>query len=163
MTDLKTALKYLLDNGYITVVNGNVFITSKLNAEIAKDLTERIEVKQASILTSRDIWDKFMTDACVPHKATATDGKQYTIRQFSPQSLQKLIQAIKQVDSYQILTEATKLYYKSNGYKLTFKNYLEREVWRGEYETLQEALKNPNKRKMEDLLSQGSGKNKFED
>lgn len=161
MTDLKSALKYLLNNGYITVINGSVFITSKLNSEIAKDLIKKTEALVTEVVTNKDIWDKFMIDAAIPHKATATDGKQYTIRQFSLQSLQKLISAIKQVDSYQILTEATKLYYRSNAYKLTFKNYLDREVWKNEYERLQEALKNPQN--LDSLLSQGSGKNKFED
>lgn len=161
MTDFRTSVKYLLDNGYITVANGSVFITSKFNREVAKDLTERVDLEETEqLVTNKDVWDKFMKDANVPHKATATDGKQYTIRQFSPQTLKKLISIIKEVDSYSLLAEATKLYYRSNAYKLTFKNYLEREVWKNEYERLQKASENP--KDLERLHTQGSGKNKFE-
>jgi len=161
--NLQQALDFLLDNGYLAIVKRKVVVTNKMTREISQIPLKELEGKQQemAIAPNKDIWDKFMKDADVPHKVIATDGKAYTVKQFSPQILQKLISIIQQVKDYHILTESTKLYYRSNAYKLTFKNYLEREVWKNEYEKYEEALKSPSQ--LNRLLSAGSGKNRFED
>lgn len=162
MITFRSAVDYLQSNGYLTIVNGQVFITSKFQREVSTVPTEKLVMKEKEVvLTKKDIWDKFMRDADIPHKATASDGRSYTIRQFSPAIQDTLIKVIKEVDSYEILTQATKLYYRSNSFKLTFKNYLEREVWRGEYDRLDRAAKDP--RTLQAHLDLGSGKSKFED
>lgn len=167
MSTLKECLEYMFSNGYLLItIGGEVTITNKLKRELVKIPLKTndfsLEGKTATqIATKGEVWEKFMNDAEVPHKVIATDGKSYTVKQWSAQIQQKLISIIQKVKDYTILTESTKLYYKSNTYKLTFKNYLEREVWKNEYEKYEQALKNPQQ--LDNLLSTGSGKNKFED
>lgn len=163
MLDFSKAVNYLLENGYLAMINGEITFTGKFKREFnpvpAKKL-EEIFPDTNTAGTREEIWRKFIKDAEIPHKATATNGKQYTIRQYSPGIANKLMQIIKEVDDYNVLVESTKLYYKSNSYKKILSNYIDQQIWRDEYERYEQAKKDG---KLQTILAAGSGGNRFED
>ncbi len=163
MTTFSQAVDYLLNNGYLAYINGEITITGKFNREFRPIPVERAEQlfpENPTIVSREAIWKKFIEDAEIPHKVTATDGKLYTIRQYSPAIANKLVQIIRSVPDYKILIESTKLYYRSNAYKLTLSNYIDRRVWSEEYDRYAKAKADG---KLDNILSAGSGGNRFED
>lgn len=162
--DFASAVEFLLENGYLAYLSDKVVITNKFTREfnpLPRPRAEQLFPDKPEVVSREDIWNKFMADAEVPHRATFSgDGKQYTIRQFSLKAANNLIKVIKSVPDYKVLVEATKAYYKSNSYKLTFTNYLERRVWKQQYDQYEKALKEG---KLREMLARGSGSNKFED
>ncbi len=163
MMTFSQAVDYLLINGYLAYINDEITITGKFKREfrpIGIARAEQLFPNQPTLISREAIWKKFMEDAGIPHKVTATDGKQYTIRQYSPGIANKLIQIIKSVPDYNILAESTKNYYASNAYKLTFSNYIDRLVWHEEYERYAKAKASGT---LGTILSAGSGGNRFED
>lgn len=162
MITFSSAVDYLLDNGYLAVINGEVTITGKFKREfnpVPKTKVEQIFKDNPEVVSREAIWKKFIEDAKIPYQVTATDGKKYTIRQFSAGIADKLIKIIKEVD-YGILTRSTEVYYTQNGYKKTLKNYLIEEVWREAYE---DYARREKEGKLTTILAAGSGGNRFED
>lgn len=157
------AVDYLLENGYLAVINHKITITGKFNREfnpVPRERINQIFPEAPEVISREAIWKKFIEDAKIPYKVTATDGKQYTIRQYSPGICDKLIKIIKQVDNYKILTESTRLYYESNTYKFVLSNYIDRRVWEDEYNRYKAAVDTGT---LAILKAAGSGGNKFED
>lgn len=157
MVDLKIAIDYLLEAGYLTIVEDKLTITNKLHREFKPIPRERIELifpDQPTLVSRQAIWDKFMKDAFVPHQAEGSEGKKYTIRQYSPGLVDELIKIIKSTD-YRILIESTKRYYTTSAFKLTFKNYLQKNVWKDEYKKYEEGLRTNS-------LAYGQGGNAWE-
>lgn len=150
MIDLKQAIDYMLSNGYVAFVNGELVITNKLKREF---------VANADLLTKKEVWDKFIQDADIPHRVSGSDGKFYTIRQYSPKVGNLLLAAIKACD-YDVLVESTKRYYKSTGYKLVLSNYFERRVWVEEYNRYMKEKKDGT---LTRYIQSSSGGNPFED
>lgn len=162
MITFSSAVDYLLDNGYLAVINGEVTITGKFKREfnpVPKTKVEQIFKDNPEVVSREAIWKKFIEDAKVPYQVTATDGKKYTVRQFSAGIADRLISIIKKVD-YEILCKSTEQYYNQNGYKKTIKNYFEEGVWQGAYEEYEKARKEG---KLTTILAAGSGGNRFED
>lgn len=157
MIDLKQAIDYLLEHDYLTVVGDKLTITNKLHKEFKPIPRDRVEVifpDQPALISRQAIWEKFIKDAQIPHQAEGSEGKKYTLRQYSPGIVDDLIKIIKQVD-YRILTESVKRYYNTATFKLTFKNYLQRNVWKEEYKRYEEGLKTNS-------LAYGQGGNPWE-
>ena len=157
MIDLTSAINFLLDNEYLTVVNGKLVITNKLHRETKLKVRERVEVlfpDQPTLITREAIWNKFITDACIPYQAEGSSGRKYTIRQYSSGLADELIKIIKSVD-YKILVESTKRYYNTATYKLILSNYIRKNVWKEEYKRYEEGLKSNS-------LAYGQGGNAWE-
>jgi hypothetical protein len=163
MLDFSKAVNYLLENGYLAMINGEITITGKFKREfnpVPLEKLEKIFPDTTKAGTREEVWRKFIADAEIPYKATATNGKQYTIRQYSPGIANKLMQIIKEVGDYNVLVESTKLYYKTNGYKKILSNYIDQKIWKDEYERY---LKAKEEGKLQTILAAGSGGNRFED
>lgn len=163
MIDFAKAVDFLLQNGYLAHINGEITITGKFKREFRPVPRERIEqiFQDSPTVVSREaIWAKFIKDADIPYKGYSTDGKTYTIRQYSPGIADKLIQIIKTVPSYELLVESTKAYYKSNTFKKILSNYIDQKIWKDEYERYEQAKKEG---KLNNFLAPSSGGNKFED
>lgn len=163
MTNFSEAVDYLLDNGYLAMINGEIVITGKFKREfnpVPKDKIEQIFPGSPHTISREAIWKKFIEDAKIPHKATGSNGKQYTIRQFSPSIADKLIRIIKSVDDYSALVESTKLYYQANSFKLIFSNYIDKGVMLDEYTRYKKAQ---SEGKLSAIITAGTGGNRFED
>lgn len=164
MITFATAVDYLLENDYLAVTtDGKIVITNKFTREfrpVPKSRLEEVIPNSPQVISREQIFRKFVEDADIPYKASGTDGRQYTIRQYSPGIADKLIRIIKSVDSYNILVESTKLYYKSNSFKKIFSNYIDQNIWRDEYERYE---KNVKAGTIDHNIATSSGGNRFED
>jgi hypothetical protein len=164
MITFSKAVDYLLENDYLAVINGEKVITNKFLREfkpIPKERLEQLFADSPDVISREAIFKKFCEDAEIPYKGTFTDsGKQYTIRQYSPGIADRLIKIIKSVPNYKILVEATKLYYKSNGFKLILSNYIDKQVWKDEYERYEKAVQS---NQVSRLNAASSGGNPWED
>jgi hypothetical protein len=158
--DFAKAVDFLLGNGYLAVIDGKVTITGRFEREFRPTTQSRLQELFPGTISREEIFKKFIDDAKIPHKALGTDGKFYTIRQYSPGIADRLIQIIKSVQNYEILVESTKLYYTSNSFKKTFSNYIDQKIWKDEYERYEQD-KAAGRTNMVTVVS--SGGNKFED
>ena len=140
---LKDVVQWLLSESYAVIVQGQLVITQKCQSEITSLIAPPIEQVLPTVAPKkvtrppvdvRAIWDKFMEDADIPHRVTAHNGGQYTVKQYSRPAAARLAQIVndKTID-YKILVESTKNYYKTVTFKQTIGNYIEQEVWRYEY------------------------------
>jgi hypothetical protein len=141
--EIKKVVKWLLDNNYAVLVDGEIILTRKLADELSGIQVSEGKPKIGRIVVNTDekkeLWNKFILDCEVPHRVTSPDGKIYTIRQYNKQAVDKLISILKDPTiNYQRFVESTKNYYKTVTYKNTLSNYLIREIWRGEYDYLPE-------------------------
>jgi hypothetical protein len=162
MITFAKAIDFLLGNDYLAVVNGEIVITNKLKREFKPIPKEKIDVifpDCPTIVSREQIWKKFIADAEIPHKGIATNGKAYTIRQYSPGIADQLIRIIKAVN-YQSLVKSTALYYKSNSYKVILSNYIDKEIWKEEYERYEKAKASGQ---IDSVMASSSGGNRFED
>lgn len=167
----KDALGYLLDNGYLVLVENQVVVTRKLTDSL--NLPKSVEVEQVAqqtqtaVMTApaktvvkptkkglKEIWDQFIVDAEIPWRVTNPRGEKYTVRQYGPTAATRLKEIIEEEGiDYQILVESTKYYYKNTTYKSTLFNYFIKELWREEYTEFGK----------KDHLKEGDWGNKFED
>jgi len=149
--DLRTALGYLLDNGYLVLLEDQVVITRKLTDSLhlpEKRQEDRVEVAIEAPHTTvkvvkatktinkslKEIWDQFIIDADVPWRVTTPLGEKYTVRQYGPSAAQKLQQIINTEGiDYNILVQSTKFYYQNTTYKAILSNYLLKDLWLEEY------------------------------
>lgn len=162
MITFAQAVDFLIDNDYLAVIDGKVVVTNKLTREfkpIPKSRIEQIFPNNPSIISRETIFKKFIEDAEIPYKAQSSDGKLYTIRQYSAGIADRLIQIIKNVD-YQTLVQSTKLYYKSNTFKVILSNYIDKKIWKDEYERYEKAKTSGQ---IDSVIATGSGGNRFED
>lgn len=147
--NLRDVLRWLLEEKLIVIV-GNQIVFTKKAAEDLKTLgfdtkiVENIALNTATPVQSvepihvgdkKQIWNQFIYDADIPHRVQAPDGGVYTVRQYSPGCADKLMRIIRdpKID-YSRLVESTKQYYKSVTYKALLGNYIDKEIWRSEYE-----------------------------
>lgn len=172
---LKDAMSYLLENGYLLVIENQVVVTRKLTDSLnLKQTTIPSVVTEASgtmiapapvkkttkkVVTHtekrlKEIWDKFVLDADIPWRVSTPSGDTYTVRQFGPTAAKKLAEIIdtENVD-YDILTKSTRNYYQNTTYKSTLFNYFLKDIWKEEYS---EFLKSGPSRERD-------GGNQFED
>lgn len=142
---LKDVVQWLLSESYVVTVNGELVFTKKCLDDLGTPSVTKVEDSEAPKqlqarpkVDLKDIWNKFITDAEVPHRVRASDGGIYTVRQFSKGVAARLVAIINKVD-YKILVESTKNYYRTVSYKQLLSNYIEKDLWKYEYD---EWLKN---------------------
>lgn len=88
------------------------------------------------------IWNQFVERAAVPHRVKASDGGIYTVRQYSPLAVNKLIQIVKTPGvEYDRLIASTKQYYATVSYKVLLSNYLLKDIWKDEYDNYKPGVK----------------------
>lgn len=141
--DLKAAVNFLLANDYLTVVENKLVITNKLHRETKLAPKDRVDVlfpDEPGIITREAIWAKFIKDADIPYQVEGSEGRKYTVRQYSDGIVDDLVKIIKSCD-YNILVGSVKRYYNSNTYKLLLSNYIRKGIWKDEYERYKEAIK----------------------
>lgn len=156
-------MKWLLDNQYIVIVGTQVVFTKKVSEELKglgfnTQITESIQLNVGSpgiveTLTpstftladdKKAIWNRFIIDADIPHRVKSPDGGVYTVRQYSPGCAIKLMKIVKDPNiNYKRLVESTKLYYKNVTYKALLSNYIDKEIWRSEYDAWDEQKPTP--------------------
>lgn len=162
--DFSTAVDFLLKNGYLAQINGEVTLTGKFKRtfnplESAK--ATEVFTESPSIFTPKDVWEKFVKDADIPHRVSNQNGQSYTVRQYSNALANRLAKIIADpgVD-YKTLVQSTKQYYKSNAFKFTLHNYVEKEVWKIEYENYEKLVKT---NQVDTFTKTLGGGNPFED
>jgi len=143
-------IDYLCSREFAVIVEGKAVLTNKFyeifpppNTTIIKynEITPNQVLTQAvhnynnpTAEEKKQIWTKFINDSELPYRVTAPGGGTYTIRQYSPAAVNKLLSILRNKDlDYKRFTESTKHYYKTVAYKLTLQRYLCEEVWSDEY------------------------------
>lgn len=136
----KQVFQYLLDNKFVMILSGKPVFTlefEKKYEEEGKDLRTNQAVVTVQQLVKADslkeLWNKFIADAQIPHRTTSPEGRSYTIRHYTQAASRKLKQIIATVD-YDRLVACTKNYYMTTSYKKTLQNYLIDDTWEGEYQ-----------------------------
>jgi hypothetical protein len=136
--EFKDHLQYLLDNKYVVIMDNKPVVTTNFEEAVAKllDTTPEKPRKAQTVdgLTLKDLWNKFIIDAQIPHRVRNPQGQQYTIRHYTDAASKKLRQIVsdKSID-YNRLIAATKHYYAVTTYKKTLQNYLLGDIWLDEY------------------------------
>ena len=147
---VKDSVKFLLDNDYAIIVNRKLVLTDKLS--VALDLGVEVSTPQILFKTSqevvtvskstdyKDIWNKFIEDSEVPHRVKSpTDGGSYTVRQYSQANARKLANIVNDEEiDYNRLVQSTKNYYRTVSYKALLSNYIEKGIWKDEYDNWKE-------------------------
>jgi hypothetical protein len=136
--EFKDHLQYLLDNKYVVVMGGKPVVTTNFEEAVAKllDKTPEKSKKSETVdgLTLKDLWNKFIWDAQVPHRVTNPQGQKYTIRHYTEVAAKKLRSIVSdKTIEYPRLVAATKHYYAVTTYKKTLQNYLIGDIWSDEY------------------------------
>lgn len=136
--EFKDHLQYLLDNKYIVIMGNHPIVTTNFEETVAKllDKTPEKPKKAQTVdgLTLKDLWNKFILDATIPHRVKNTQGQLYTIRHYTDAAAKKLRQIVSDTSiDYNRLVAATKHYYAVTTYKRTLQNYLLGEDWSEEY------------------------------
>ena len=140
--DLKTCAQWLIDNQYAVLHNNHYVLTNKFFKELnlkdgnVQPVIEKPFIPEVRVQDNKkDVWNKFCTDAEIPHRVTAPGGGTYTVRQYSLANANRLIKIISDPNiDYKTLVESTRNYYRTVTYKTMLSNYFEKEIWRGEYE-----------------------------
>ena len=112
------AVSFLIKEGYLTLMAGEITITNKLKREYGTNIPVDI-----SKLTADELYYKFIEDAEIPTLLPLGQGnKKYKVRQKSEPLKRAIKKALKTV-SYDDLVQSTKNYYKqSNVSRLTLSN-----------------------------------------
>jgi hypothetical protein len=141
MINLKQAVDFMLEHGYMAVLQDELVITNKLQREFKAIPADGLDTVFAGeqFMDRKSVWDKFIKDACIPYQAEGSSGRKYTLRQYSDGLGTLLVSIIKKCD-YKILTESAKRYYNTATFKLILSNYLKGQVWYEEYKRYEEAL-----------------------
>lgn len=130
-------LQFLLDREYAVVVGDKPVLTKKF-----KDLFPEPKVSTLQLVATGDrvddkkeLWNKFIIDADIPHRVKSNRGESYTVRQYSLPAINKLIKVLNTPGlDYDILVKSTKQYYKTVTFKQLLSNYLVDDTWLHEYE-----------------------------
>lgn len=157
--ELKQALGYLLDNGYLVIVANQVVVTRKLTDSLSlprvehevatpqpttQSATETSVViaepkKKKKPMTASDealrtMWAKFVDDAEVPWRVKSPTGGQYTVSQYGSTAAAMLYRLLQNEEvEYDRLVAATKDYYKTMSYRASLCNFFQNDIWRGAY------------------------------
>lgn len=154
--NIKKTIKELIDNGYVVLSNNELIFTSKITLELNGISVQKEKPKAKSVISTdqnKEIWNKFIVDANIPHRVKSPTGDVYTVRQYNLAAVKKLISILKTPNiSYERLVKSTNNYYNTVTYKNTLSNYLLKEIWEGEYQHF-----NPNKEQYQ------VGENRFEE
>jgi hypothetical protein len=145
---LQDCVKFLLDNGYMSIVRKKYCVTAKFNKEIAKVDQGIVHVsgiplvrdivhsaKDLSKIEWRNQYIAFIKEAQVPAKCEGSNGEMYDCNKFSESAMKSFKEIIlkEQID-LRVLTAVTKLYYAKPGkYKLKIGSYIETGAWRSDY------------------------------
>jgi len=162
---LKNVLQWMIDHQYAVLLGKQFVLTNKVDAELnGTRPTAQLVLAYTPVQTAvtrlvnptdkKEVWNKFITDAEIPHRVKSTTGGTYTVRQFGASAADKLIRIVSNPSiDYNAFVESTKHYYKTVTFKALLSNYLLKEIWKGEYD---EWIKGNRT-----LLT--SGENRFED
>jgi len=162
--NLKNVLQWMIDNEYGVLIGKEFVLTNKVNTELngLRPSTAVIAIhrpvtavtKVINPTSKKDIWNKFIADADIPHRVKSTTGGTYTVRQFGAAAVNELIKIISDPSiDYHAFVESTKHYYKTVTFKALLSNYLLKQIWRGEYDEWIKGNRN--------VVT--SGENRFED
>lgn len=125
---LNGSVNYLIQNGYLTVIDGELTITGKLRRDFAE--VERERIVEEKKLAGREFFHKFAEDSKVPSFIHMSNGAKFTVKYYTPSVLGHLKRAINEV-GYEKLTEITENYYKQqNLARTTLQKFLSQGIWR---------------------------------
>lgn len=145
--DKKEVIQWLLDEGYLVLVDGRPIITSKLEKEIGyiapipitltpQQISNELTKPTTYSTDPKAVWNKFIEDSSIPHRVITKDGSSYTVRQYGVAVAKRLLKIINdpKID-YQRLVDSTRNYYKTTDYKHLLSNYIVKDIWYHEYES----------------------------
>lgn len=146
--ELKDALKFMVENGYMARIRGKYCVTKKFNEQVTGveqgvihingvplvlDLIHR--AKDLSQVEWRSLYIRYILEAKVPSKCEGSNGAMYDCNKFSEDALKSFIKYIRdeQID-LRLLTAVTQLYYaKGNTHKQMISTYVIQGTWRNDY------------------------------
>lgn len=140
MNQLSQSVQYLLDNGYMAIIKGKYIVTSKFNKEITgidQGLTLGAGkvplVKEPGIpkqVSWQEMYTRFIAESQVPARVMGPRGEPYQTNAFSEEGLKAFRKALEET-TYELLVEATQLYYTSSiGLKVAVTRYMTEGMWR---------------------------------
>lgn len=150
-------LQFLIDREYAIVVGDKAVLTKKFKDLFPEPVVSTLQLvatvdKEAG---KKELWNKFIADAEIPHRVKSNRGESYTVRQYSLPAINKLVKVINTPGiEYDMLVKSTKQYYKTVTFKQLLSNYLIDDTWLHEYEEFKKGNVEQNT---------GSGGNRFED
>ena len=151
---LQDCVKFLLDNGYMTIIRKKYCVTAKFNKEVSSVDAGIVHVsgiplvrdivhsaKDLSKIEWRNMYIAFIKEAAVPAKCEGSNGEMYDCNKYSEPAMKVFKDAIsKEKIDLRVLTAVTKLYYAKPGkYKQKIGTYIETGAWRSDYTAMIDA------------------------
>jgi hypothetical protein len=145
--NLKDALNYLIDNGYMGRGPAGLCLTEKFYREENSFNTVQVLVPSPINLMVPALvkdWSlafiQFIAAAKVPRQLEGTRGDIYIANKYSEAGMKAFRKALESGVDYDLLLKSTQLYYKSNvKLKKAVGNYFAEGLWRSDYEAMKEA------------------------
>lgn len=157
--ELKDALKFMIEEGYMTQVRGKYCVTKKFNEQVT-GISEGIihisgiplvldivhEAKDLSKVEWRNLYIRYILEAKVPSKCEGSNGQMYDCNKFSEDALKAFIKYIRdeKID-LRLLTAVTQLYYaKKSTHKQMISTYVTQGTWRNDYMFMLDSMSEGN-------------------
>lgn len=152
--NLKDAVQFLLQNGYLAQVKGKYRVTAKFNQEMTGIATglvltgsvpQVVEKPLPSLRNNADwvqLYINFIREAEVPVRGEGKDGG-YDLNKYSEKAMKMFRRMIeKEGVIYGVLVKSTLLYYKTHRkFPHTITRYISEGSWRSDYQALLQSAK----------------------
>jgi hypothetical protein len=157
--ELKDALKFMFEEGYMTVVKGKYVVTKKFNEQV-RGVEEGIihvsgiplvldivhQAKDLSKVEWKNQYIRFIQDAKVPARCEGSNGATYDCNKYSEDGMKAFKTYIKDEGiDVRILLAVTQLYYAKYGtHKQMVGTYISQGTWRTDYMMMLDAAASGN-------------------
>lgn len=123
--------KWLLDNGYISVINNKIVVSNKWVRDVGANGV--IELKeQMKVKTDKEMFSKFINvlkqNGCPTYANSGTS--RYTVLSYTPSAKNEFLKVIQEGVDIEKLAACTIKYYKKLTHPKTILNYFKDEEWR---------------------------------
>ena len=150
---LKEAIELLIASGYLVIDGERLTFTDKI-LELDTGVLEnkapaytkqliKLHPKTKSVIPAagqQSALIKFIIDCQVPQKIKTSNGSSYWANKYSKEAEVELQKILGQGYQLDILTAATKLYYKSSDYCENITNYIRNGTWLTHYQEMEKHL-----------------------
>ena len=157
--ELKDALKFMLEEGYMAIIRGKYVVTKKFNEQVrgveeglihvsgiplVLDLVH--QAKDLSKVEWKNMYMRFIFDAQVPRRCEGSNGASYDCNKYSEDGMKAFKTYIKDEGiDLRLLTTVTQLYYAKYGtHKQMIGTYISQGTWRNDYMAMLDAAATGN-------------------
>jgi hypothetical protein len=152
--ELQDALKFMLEDGYMTTVRGKYVVTKKFNEQV-RNVEEGLihvsgipivldiahQAKDLSKVEWKNMYIRFIQDAKIPARCEGSNGASYDCNKYSEDGMKAFKTYIKDEGiDLRVLLAVTQLYYAKWGtHKQMIGTYISQGTWRNEYVAMLDA------------------------